>query len=60
MGTGGHRRGLQQDLCDLISELQVLLHYMDAWQGTQVLGAAWCSSIITVEWLDGVVGAAPD
>ena len=34
MGTRSDRRDLQQDLCDIISELQVLIHYMDAWQGT--------------------------
>jgi len=34
MGTRSHRRDLQQDLCDIISELQVLIHNMDAWQGT--------------------------
>ena len=33
MGTRSHRRDLQQDLCDIISELQVLIQYMDAWQG---------------------------
>jgi hypothetical protein len=49
MGARGHRRDLQQDLCDFISELQVLLYYLDAWEGTEVLGTAWCS--YTVEWL---------
>ena len=34
MGTRSHRRDLQQDLRDIIPELQVLIHYMDAWQGT--------------------------
>jgi len=34
MGTRSDRRDLQQDLCNIISELQVLIHYMDAWQGT--------------------------
>lgn len=33
MGTRSHRRDLQQDLCDIISKLQVLVHYLDAWQG---------------------------
>jgi len=33
MGTRSHRRDLQQNMCDIISELQVFIHHMDAWQG---------------------------
>ena len=40
MGTGGHRRVRQYDLRDGISELQVLVYYLDAWEGTEVLGRA--------------------
>ncbi|SRR5713226_4129385 len=48
MGTRGHRRDLQSDLRDFISELQVYFYCLDAWEGTQILGGARCSSI--VEW----------
>jgi hypothetical protein len=45
MGARSDRRGVQQDLCDSVSELQVLLSDLDAWQGGWLLenAASWRS-----------------
>lgn len=38
MAPRGDRGRFQQELCYLVSKLQVLIPYLDAWEGSRVFG----------------------
>lgn len=51
MAARSHRGHIQQDLCHRLSEFQVLVSNLDAWQGPQILAKAEVGRKDKREWI---------